>query len=92
MKETESEVDSLDSDITIALFALAGDVHVIQRKMLQLLEGPWCEHQPGDNRVEEKYDSVGDASSHAIEVNIGSGSWLEDCLPRLEDSTCRAYR
>jgi hypothetical protein len=34
--------------------------------MLQLLDSPWCEHNPGEGGVDEKDEGVGDSSSDTV--------------------------
>ena len=46
MEETQGEVDALHGNETVALLSLATDGHIIQCKMFEFLERPWCEHKP----------------------------------------------
>ena len=46
MEEPEPKVDSLNSNISIALFALTADGHVVERQVFQLLQSPRSEHEP----------------------------------------------
>lgn len=41
MEETEGPVDPLHGDIAVALFALTGDVHIIEREVFKLFQRPW---------------------------------------------------
>ena len=46
VEETEGEVDALHCNVSVALFAVALDVDVIQREVGKLLHGPVGEHDP----------------------------------------------
>lgn len=65
MEETQCEVDSLDCDISIASLSFAGDTHVVECEVLKLLDSPWCEHHPRENRVDDEDRSIGYPGSHA---------------------------
>ena len=65
MEQTEGEIDSLDGDISIALFALAGYINIVEGKVLKFLESPRREHKPGNDGIEQEKDGVSNASCHA---------------------------
>lgn len=66
VEETESEVDAVDGSESITLLAGARDGGIVQQYFLQLLDGPIGEHDPGQQRVEEEDDGVGNACGHAV--------------------------
>lgn len=65
MKEPESEVDSLNGDISMALFALAGYINVVQGKMFEFFEGPGSEHKPGNDGIYKQKECICDTCCHA---------------------------
>lgn len=52
VEETKAEVDAVNCDPTVTFLSVAFDFHVVESQVLQLLEGPWSEHDPGDDRVD----------------------------------------
>ena len=66
MEECKRKVDSLNSDISVAGLPLAFDTHIVKCKVFELVQRPWREHQPREDRVYEEDEGVGDSSSHAI--------------------------
>ena len=65
MKKAKGEIDSLYSDVAVALLALAGNGHVVERKVFELLHCPWGEHEPRYDGIEEEDNGVGDTGCHA---------------------------
>jgi hypothetical protein len=65
VEESESKVDALYRNISIALLAVAFDVDVIEGEVGELLHGPVREHDPGHDRVDEKDERVGDTRGDA---------------------------
>jgi hypothetical protein len=66
VEETESEVDALNSDIAVALFAVALDVDVVKSEVGELLHGPVGEHDPRDDRVDEEDEGVCDTGCDTV--------------------------
>lgn len=64
VEETQGEVDPLYRDVSVALFPVALDVHVVQGEMRQFLHSPIREHDPRHDRVEQEDEGVGDTSSN----------------------------
>lgn len=66
VENTESKVDTVDSSEAIAGLAVTGDGGVIKQDMLEFLDGPVGEHDPGQERVEQQDDGVGDTGGHTV--------------------------
>jgi hypothetical protein len=60
----------LNCDISIALFPVALDVHVVQGEVRQLLHSPVCEHDPRHDRVEQEDESVGNTCSDTSQLSV----------------------
>lgn len=66
VEEAESKVDTVDSGKAIAGLAVAGDCSEVEQNMLEFLDSPVGEHDPGQERVEQQDDGVGDTGGHAV--------------------------
>lgn len=53
VKESKGKVKTLHSDVSIARLSVAAEIEVVESEVLQLLEGPVCEHEPGKDRVDQ---------------------------------------
>lgn len=73
---TQSKVDTMYRNPAIAILAGAFDVNVFQGQILKLLHGPVRKHYPGEERIDEKHESIGYAGSHAV-VAFATGA--ADC-------------
>ena len=93
VEETKGEIDALDSDVSVALFALAGYCHVVQRQMFEFSHGPGCEHQPWYDGVEEQDNGIGDSGSHASipSTSTPGQHGLDNFSPGLKYTASRAY-
>lgn len=52
VEETETEVDAVDRDPTVAFLSIAFDIHIVESQVLQFFKCPRCEHNPGNDRVD----------------------------------------
>lgn len=66
MEGAQSEVHAMDGNEAVAVVAGTGDGHVVERHVLQLLDGPVGEHEPGDDGVDEEDERVGDSGRDAV--------------------------
>jgi len=66
VEEAESKVDTVNSSEAITGLAVAGDCGEVEQDVLEFLDGPVGEHDPGQQRIEQEDDGVGDTCSHAI--------------------------
>lgn len=64
MEQAKGPVNPLHSDISITLFAVTGDIDIVQSEMFELLQCPRCEHKPGNDGVDKKQESICDSSRH----------------------------
>lgn len=67
MEEAKAEIDSMNGHPTITLFAVTSYFHVIEGHMLEFLECPRSEHDPGHDGIDQEDQSIGDSRSHAIQ-------------------------
>lgn len=68
MEHAEGEVDPMNSNPSIAIPFRTGDLHVIESQVLQLVDSPWCEHNPGQDGVEEEDEGIGNTSGDTIRL------------------------
>jgi len=74
VEKSESKVDAVNSSEAIAGLAVAGDGGEVEQDVLEFLDGPVGEHDPGQERVEEQDDGVGDTGGHAVVALAGSAA------------------
>lgn len=74
VEEAESEIDALHSDEAVALLAVTLDVDIVQGELRQLLHGPVGEHDPRDDRIDEKNERVGDTGCDAVAAFSSAGA------------------
>lgn len=64
MKETECEVDAVNSEYTIAGITIpARNLDVVVGPAFEVLDGPVGQHDPGEHAVEQEDDRVAYAGS-----------------------------
>ena len=66
VEETETEVDAMHSHPAVTFLAVASNFHIIESQMLQFIQCPWREHDPGSNRVDQEDKGVGDSRRHTM--------------------------
>lgn len=52
VEESKPKVDAVDRHPTVTFLPVASDLHIIEGQVLQLLECPRGEHNPGNNGVD----------------------------------------
>lgn len=72
MEQSQGEVDAVYSGEPEAFVPGAVDGDVVEQDALQLLDGPGGEHQPGQHRVDEQDEGVGDPGRDAV-VALAAG-------------------
>lgn len=63
MEQAEGEVDTVNSEPAVAFSGRAVYANVIEGEVFEFLDGPWREHDPRQDGVEEQDEGVGDTSS-----------------------------
>ena len=54
MEYGESKVDALNGKVAVTLAGFSAvEGHVVECEMFKLLDGPWCEHDPRQDRVDK---------------------------------------
>lgn len=61
VEEAEREVDAVHGREPEAVVTRAVDGHVVEEDALELVDGPWSEQYPREERVEEEDEGVGEA-------------------------------
>ena len=74
MEETEGKVNTMDRDPAVTFLPVASNLHIIQCQMLQFLQSPWREHNPGEYRVDQKDEGISDSRRHTVFVSPRSSA------------------
>lgn len=61
MKETEREIDAVDCREAEAVMSGAVDRDIVKEDPLELVDSPWREEDPREERVEEENEGVCDS-------------------------------
>lgn len=68
MEYAESEVDTVDGDEAVALFAKTGNREGVESEVFEFSDRPGGEHDPAEDRVDEEDKGIGDTGG-------GTGWW-----------------
>lgn len=79
VEHTERKLDTVDGDEAVALLAEAGYREVVEGQMLELLDCPGREHDPREDAVDQKDQSVRDPRS-------GAGTVLALKMPTVQEA------
>jgi hypothetical protein len=72
MEQPQGEIDPMHSHPPIAIAIRTTDLHIIESQVLQLVDSPWCEHNPCQDGVDEEEEGIGNTGGNTSKGKPGS--------------------
>jgi hypothetical protein len=69
VEKAQSEIDAVHSKPAVTLTRRTIDFDIVESKVLELVDGPWREHYPGEYRVDQEHEGVCDPSRDATSAS-----------------------